>query len=53
METRILDATAASADAGDFELFKTTDHFDGTAHNPDWLGGDTAETAALAPKSGG
>lgn len=53
LEARILDATAASAGAGRFELFKTTDHFDGTAHNPDWLGGDTQETAALAPKNGG
>jgi hypothetical protein len=30
--------TAAVAKAGRYELFKTSDHFDGTAHNPQWLG---------------
>jgi predicted aldo/keto reductase-like oxidoreductase len=24
---------------GEFELFKTSSHFDGTAHHPEWLGG--------------
>jgi hypothetical protein len=45
--------TADQAGAGRFELFRTTDHFDGTAHHPGWPGGDTAETVALAPKNGG
>ena len=52
-EQRILQETETQAAEGRYELFKTTDHFDGTAHNPDWLGGDTATTAALAPKTGG
>ncbi len=30
--------TADAAASGEFELFKTTPHFDGTAHNPNWLG---------------
>ena len=52
-EARILEATAPLATAGRYELFKTTDHFDGTAHHPDWLGGDSVATANLAPKNGG
>lgn len=34
----LLDRTAKAAAAGNFELFKTTSHFDSTAHNPQWLG---------------
>jgi predicted aldo/keto reductase-like oxidoreductase len=34
----LLDRTAVAAADGNFELFKTTSHFDGTAHNPKWLG---------------
>jgi aryl-alcohol dehydrogenase-like predicted oxidoreductase len=34
----LLARTAAPAAAGAYELFKTSAHFDGTAHNPDWLG---------------
>jgi aryl-alcohol dehydrogenase-like predicted oxidoreductase len=34
----ILDRTQAAALTGKFELFKTTPHFDSTAHNPKWLG---------------
>ncbi len=30
--------TEQAASAGRFELFKTENHFDGTAHNPQWLG---------------
>ena len=52
-EQRILQETETQAAHGHYELFKTTDHFDGTAHNPDWLGGDTEATAQLAPKNGG
>ncbi len=38
-ETAILLArTQDAASEGKFELFKTTPHFDGTAHNPQWLG---------------
>jgi hypothetical protein len=34
----LLARTATPAAAGAYELFKTSSHFDGTAHNPDWLG---------------
>jgi aryl-alcohol dehydrogenase-like predicted oxidoreductase len=30
--------TAAAGSNGEFELFKTSTRFDGTSHNPDWLG---------------
>jgi hypothetical protein len=35
---RILSRTAVAAANGKFEPFKTGTGFDGTAHNPDWLG---------------
>ena len=34
----ILEKTAPVAARGEFEPFKTTTQFDGTAHNPQWLG---------------
>jgi aryl-alcohol dehydrogenase-like predicted oxidoreductase len=34
----LLARTATAANEGKFELFKTTNHFDGTAQNPKWLG---------------
>ena len=34
----LLDRTSAAATNGEFELFKTGDHFDATARNPEWLG---------------
>jgi predicted aldo/keto reductase-like oxidoreductase len=34
----LLAKTAAAGAQGKFELFKTTTEFDGTAHNPEWLG---------------
>jgi aryl-alcohol dehydrogenase-like predicted oxidoreductase len=34
----LLEKTAPVANAGKFELYKTTTHFDGTAQNPQWLG---------------
>ena len=34
----LLARTAPAATVGKFELYKTTNHFDGTAHNPAWLG---------------
>lgn len=34
----LLDRTREAASDGKFELFKTTNHFDGTAANPKWLG---------------
>jgi uncharacterized protein len=36
--TSLLDRTRVAASNGEFELFKTTPHFDGTAANPKWLG---------------
>ena len=34
----LLSRTAEAAAKGKYELFKTSDRFDGTAHNPQWLG---------------
>ena len=34
----LLAKTAKAAAEGEFELYKTTHHFDGTVHNPQWLG---------------
>ena len=34
----LLARTRTAALNGQFELYKTTSHFDGTAHNPQWLG---------------
>ncbi len=34
----ILSRTETAAAEGKYELFKTTNHFDGTAQNPKWLG---------------
>jgi len=34
----LLAKTAAAAAEGNFERFKTSTDFDGTSHNPDWLG---------------
>jgi uncharacterized protein len=34
----LLDRTRTAAAKGEFELFKTTPHYDGTAANPKWLG---------------
>ncbi|WP_375514801.1 aldo/keto reductase [uncultured Nostoc sp.] len=36
--TALLARTAQAAAQGQYELFKTTNHFDGTAKNPEWLG---------------
>jgi len=34
----LLARTAKAAASGNYELFKTTGNFDGTVHNPQWLG---------------
>src|SRR5947208_5394402 len=34
----LLAKTAKAADAGEFEVYKTSHHFDGTVANPQWLG---------------
>src|ERR1700749_4912355 len=46
---QLLAKTKEMALAGKYELFKTSSHFDSTAKNPDWLGGDTRAVQALAP----
>ncbi len=47
--SKLLAKSKPAAMAGKFELFKTSSHFDSTAKNPDWLGGDSAEVEKLAP----
>jgi hypothetical protein len=34
----LLAKTRQAALTGQYEPFKTTNHFDGTAHNPKWMG---------------
>ena len=34
----LLEPTRVAASRGEFELYKTSNHFDGTAQNPQWLG---------------
>ena len=34
----LLAKTASAAQAGKYELYKTSHHFDGTYQNPQWLG---------------
>lgn len=43
----LLAKTAGPAARGEFELFKTTSLFDGTAQNPDWLGDEPERLQAL------
>ncbi len=43
----ILSKTAAAAANGEFELFKTSSHFDSTAQHPEWLGEETARVKEL------
>ncbi len=45
--TSLLARTAKPASRGEFEPFKTTSIFDGTAANPDWLGDEPARVQAL------
>lgn len=40
--------TEAKAEHGKYELFKTSSHFDSTAHNPAWLGPDNPQVEELA-----
>jgi hypothetical protein len=50
-EVRLLLAkTAAAAARGDFEPFKTTSLFDGTAQNPEWLGEEPKRLQQLITK---
>ncbi len=45
----LLSRTKAAALSGKFELFKTSAHFDSTAVNADWLGGEASYVTELAP----
>ena len=44
----LLAKTSKPASSGEYELFKTTSHFDSTAQHPEWLGGDSSRVKALA-----
>ena len=46
----LLSKTAGAAASGDFEPFKTTSIFDGTAKNPEWLGEEPRRLQQLMPK---
>lgn len=37
----LLAKTREAAQDGQYELFKTSQHFDSTAHHPEWLGGES------------
>jgi predicted aldo/keto reductase-like oxidoreductase len=43
--------TGEVAGAGEFELYKTSAHFDSTAQHPQWLGGETSHVKELAPQN--
>jgi predicted aldo/keto reductase-like oxidoreductase len=44
----LLNRTRHAAEHGKFELFKTSSHFDSTAHHPEWLGGQVPHVTQLA-----
>jgi aryl-alcohol dehydrogenase-like predicted oxidoreductase len=44
----MLSRTKKVAESGQFELFKTSTHFDSTAHRPEWLGGQVSSVTELA-----
>jgi predicted aldo/keto reductase-like oxidoreductase len=46
--SELLQRTRNAAEAGKYELFKTSSHFDSTAQNPKWLGEEPAQVMALA-----
>jgi aryl-alcohol dehydrogenase-like predicted oxidoreductase len=46
----LLAKTARAAATGEFEPFKTTSIFDGTASNPEWLGEEPARFQELMPE---
>src|SRR5438094_4823937 len=45
----LLRKTKGAAEKGQFEPFKTSSIFDGTAENPKWLGGEQEEIRELVP----
>lgn len=44
----LLSKTEKLAAQGQYELFKTSAHFDSTAHHPEWLGGQSPRVTSLA-----
>ena len=44
----LLKKTEQAAASGHYELFKTSEHFDSTAHHPEWLGGQAPLVEQLA-----
>jgi predicted aldo/keto reductase-like oxidoreductase len=44
----LLQKTQQAAAHGEYELFKTSAHFDSTAHHPEWLGGQSPKVDQLA-----
>jgi len=46
----LLAKTAKAASRGEFELFKTTSIFDGTAYHPKWLGDEPERVQQVMPK---
>ena len=46
----LLSKTAKAAARGDYEPFKTSSLFDGTARNPEWLGEEPQRLQQLKPK---
>ncbi len=49
--TAILNKTAQPASKGEYELFKTSAHFDSTAKHPEWLGPETPQVQELGKTS--
>jgi uncharacterized protein len=45
----LLERTKPFGSAGEWELFKTSAHFDSTAKNPDWLGSESPHVKQYAP----
>ncbi len=45
--------TVDAAQRGQYELFKSSSHFDTTAQNPSWLGGESPHVKELAPQKPG
>ncbi len=43
----LLKKTEQAAASGHYELFKTSEHFDSTAHHPEWLGGQAPHVEQL------
>ena len=48
----LLAKTRQAAALGEYELFKTSAHFDSTAHHPEWLGGQSPKVDQLAGPPG-